>query len=121
MRAVRPAALLTALLLPAVLICAPPSQGTPPEPDARADSSWAKLNTKGISLINETDMLRTPDGLLHVVYAQEVGVNEEYEHTTVSTTGGVVSHSTVVGNWGALTPRASARSPSPRASPARSR
>jgi hypothetical protein len=102
MRAVRPAALLTALLLPAVLVSAPPSQSTPPEPDARADSGWAKLNTKGISLINETDMLRTPDGLLHVVYAQEVGVNEEYEHTTVSTTGGVVSHSTAVGNWAAL-------------------
>jgi hypothetical protein len=103
MRAVRPAALLTALLLPAVLISAPPSQSTPPEPDARADSGWAKLNTKGISLINETDMLRTPDGLLHVVYAQEVGVNEEYEHTTVSTTGSVVSHSTAVSNWAALT------------------
>ena len=106
MRAIRPAAMLSALVLPAVLFAASPSQGEVAplgEPDARADSGWAKLNTKPIINIAQTDMLRTADGLLHVVYPQEVGVNDEYEHTTVSTTGAVVGHSTAVSNWGALT------------------
>jgi hypothetical protein len=105
-RAIRPAALPTTLLLPAVMLAAPPTQSAPAAPgevDARADSGWAKLNTKGFSIIAETDMLRTADGLLHVVYEQEVGTSSEYEHTTVSTTGAVVSHSTAVPNWVTLT------------------
>lgn len=106
MRAFRPAALLTTLLLSAVLVAVPPTQGAlapPAEPDARADSGWAKLNTKKISLIAHTDMLRTPDGLLHVVYEQETGsLSGEYEHTVVSTTGSVVGRSTAVGGWNTL-------------------
>ncbi|MEO5666373.1 MAG: hypothetical protein ABIR39_24135 [Nocardioides sp.] len=103
MRAIRPTAMLPTLLLSAVLVAVPPTQGAPAEPDARADSGWAKLNTKTVTNIAQTDMLRTPDGVLHVVYPQEVGVNDEYEHTTVSTTGAVLGHSTAVANWGALT------------------
>lgn len=103
MRSIRTAAVLTALLLPAVLLAVPPTQGAPAEPNARADSGWAKLNTKEISLIAHTDMLRTPDGLLHVVYEQETGaLSSEYEHTTVSTTGSVVGRSTAVGGWNTL-------------------
>lgn len=80
-----------------------PGPAVPAAVEARADSGWAQLNTKTISLLAESDLLRTPDGVLHVVYPQEVGVKGEYEHTAVSTTGGVISHSTAVSDWGALT------------------
>lgn len=81
-----------------------PGKAVPTAIDARADSGWAQLNTKGISLLAKSDLLRTSDGVLHVVYPQEVGpLDVEYEHTSVSTTGGVISHSTAVSGWGTLT------------------
>ncbi len=72
MRAIRPAALLGALLLPAVLIAAP-TQGEPSgsAPHARADSPWTRINTGTGSNITIPSLLRTPDGVLHVVYEQE--------------------------------------------------
>ncbi len=103
MRAIRPAALLGALLLPAVLIAAP-TQGEPSgsAPDARADSPWTRINTGTGSNITIPSLLRTPDGVLHVVYEQEAGSVSNYEHTTVSTTGAVLGHTNAVSSWGTL-------------------
>lgn len=104
-RAIRPAALLITMLLPAVLLAAPPSQSAPATntgPDARADSAWTRINTGTGSNTTIPSLLRMPDGVLHVVYAQEGASVSSYEHTTVSTTGAVLGHNNVVSNWGAL-------------------
>ena len=105
MRAVRAVVLLTTLLLPAALIATPPSQGAPPTrsdtAEARADSAWTRINTGTGRNITIPSLLRTADGVLHVVYEQEAGVNWNYEHTTVSTSGAVLGHSNAVSNWGA--------------------
>lgn len=101
MRAKRPAALLTTLLLPAVLLAASPSQSAAPESPRKA-SGWTKVSTGTVDSLAEITTLRTGDGVLHAVYAQDTGTTGNYEHTTLSTTGAVTGHSDVLGSWAAL-------------------
>lgn len=105
MRANRPAALLTTLLLPAVLLAASPSQSATPASGTdspRKAMGWTKVSTGTVDSLSEITTLRTGDGVLHAVYAQDTGTTGNYEHTTLSTTGAVTGHSDVLGSWGAL-------------------
>lgn len=106
MRAIRPAALLTTLLLPAVLLATTPSQGaTPGSPGGespRKAPGWTKVSTGTVDSLTEITTLRTADGVLHAVYAQDTGNTSNYEHTTLSTTGAVTGRSDVLGSWSGL-------------------
>lgn len=73
--------------------------------DARAGAlagGWTKVSTGTVGSLSEITLQRTADGVLHAVYAQDVGTAESYQHSTLSTSGAVMGHSDVLGVWGAL-------------------
>lgn len=63
---------------------------------------WTKVSTGTVDSLSEITVQRTADGVLHAVYAQEVGTVDSYEHSTLSSAGSVTGHSDVVGTWSAL-------------------
>lgn len=68
----------------------------------RAGGGWTKVSTGAVDSLSEITAQRTADGVLHAVYAQEVGTAESYEHSTLSTGGAVTGHSNVLGTWTSL-------------------
>ena len=73
-----------------------------PAAHARAAGGWTKVSTGAVDTLSEIAVHRTGDGVLHAVYVQDVGSADSYEHSTVSTSGAVTSHSSVLGTWAAL-------------------
>ncbi len=73
-----------------------------PAVQARAGGGWAKVSTGAVDTLSEITAARTADGVLHAVYAQEVGTDSSYEHTSIATSGATLGHSDVVGTWAAL-------------------
>lgn len=75
-----------------------------PAPPAyeRAAKGWKKVSSGAVDSLSEISVVRTSDGVLHAVYQQDVGVQDEYEHVTVSTSGAVTSRSKPLGTWNGL-------------------
>ena len=69
---------------------------------ARAGGGWTKVSTGPVDSLSEITLQRTGDGVLHAVYVQDVGTADSYEHSTLSTSGAVTGHSSVVGTWASL-------------------
>lgn len=71
--------------------------------EARAAEAWSTVSTGSVSLLAQPTMLRTADGALHVVYQQEAGTQQEYEHATISgPSAQVTARSKVLPPWGSL-------------------
>lgn len=89
-----------------------PTAGASAPEDAGADrlsagttrlaGGWKAVSSGTVDVLSEITLARTSDGVLHAVYAQDVGTVDEYEHTAISTAGSVVSRSKPVGTWGTL-------------------
>lgn len=69
---------------------------------ARLAGGWKPVSSGSVDVLSEITVARTSDGVLHAVYAQDVGTADEYEHTAISTSGSVLSRSKPVGTWGTL-------------------
>ena len=97
--------MITIAVAPLVVALAPAPGGAGPASAerTRATDSWSTVSTGAVSLLAEPTMLRTGDGVLHAVYEQTVGTQEEYEHATIAgASASVTSHSKVVPPWGSL-------------------
>lgn len=74
-----------------------------PGASARAGgSAWKKISTGKVDSLSEIAALRTADGVLHVVYGNEVGTDAKYQHTRLRPTGAVLDRGDVLGTWSAL-------------------
>ncbi|MGZ4486554.1 MAG: hypothetical protein ACXVW1_01400, partial [Nocardioides sp.] len=88
--------------LGAALVGAPPGPATGSPPGARVTAErgavghWTKISTGTVGIIDEASLHRTPDGVLHVLYPQEVGSNGQLGHTALSTTGATLSQGEVL-------------------------
>ena len=69
---------------------------------ARLAGGWKAVSSGAVDVLSEITVARTPDGVLHAVYQQDVGTVAEYEHASISTSGSVLSRSKPVGTWGTL-------------------
>jgi hypothetical protein len=93
---VRPRRLLVVpLILLAIGLSALPASAGPP-------GHWTKISTGKVSLINETGLYRTADGVLHVVYEREVGTISSIGHTAIKATGGTKLQNVAIGGWDSL-------------------
>lgn len=93
-------ALVTTALTSTAVAGATPEQA-PPAP--RAASAWTKVSTGTVDSLSEVTAARTSDGVLHLVYATEVGTDAAYQRTSLSTTGAVVGRGSVLGGpWASL-------------------
>ncbi|GAA5104869.1 hypothetical protein GCM10023339_00200 [Alloalcanivorax gelatiniphagus] len=68
----------------------------------RAAKGWKAVSSGAVDTLSEITVARTSDGVLHAVYAQDVGTIDEYEHAAISTSGGVLARSKPVGSWSTL-------------------
>jgi hypothetical protein len=59
--------------------------------------TWTKISRSGVAIIGQASMVRTSDGVLHVVYPRELsGGTEMLSHTSVSTSGSIVRQNDVL-------------------------
>lgn len=112
MRVVRRSALSLALLpvlvaglvgIPSLQASSSPPQAPPPAADAVSD--WQQINTAATPMLDQVARLRGPGGVLHLVYAVELGPSQEnYFHTTVAADGTRgPTHPVLPSNWGSVT------------------
>ncbi|SEB97568.1 hypothetical protein SAMN04489844_1434 [Nocardioides exalbidus] len=94
--------LAAAALAPAAGVASAEAAARPDARAAMAGGGWAKVSTGSVDTLSEITTARTADGVLHVVYQQDVGTDASYEHSTVATSGKVTGHSNVLGTWGSL-------------------
>ncbi len=82
---------------------APPGSGANSGRDSlQRAGGWTQISTGRVNSLSEITVQRTSDGVLHAVYAQEVGSSSSYEHSTLSSGGSVTGHSDVLGTWATL-------------------
>lgn len=100
--------LIAASIAPLLLVGPTPTSSADPlaastdAADLRGNESWSQVSTGEVSLLAQPTMLRTGDGVLHVVHAEEVGTQREYVHTSISGSGVVTGHSKVLAPWNTL-------------------
>jgi hypothetical protein len=89
-------------VLGAALAVSPGSwAATDPADDAEAAQTWTQVTDDDGKNTDEVAVVRTDDGLLHVLWRQRVGSNQEQiQHTPVSD-GDVGDTTTASGPWGA--------------------
>jgi hypothetical protein len=71
-------------------------------PTARA-ATWRQLTAAGGSNIDQVGLLRTGDGVVHVIWHRQTGANtEDLLHTTIGADGRIGATSTVAAGWATL-------------------
>ena len=105
MRLRLPLAIVASGATAAALLAAPTSTGAAPDggpPVSRAAGSWTRITTGQVSNIAEAGLLRTADGVLHVVYPRSGASTDDIGFTNISAQGKVVATGTAIGGWGSL-------------------
>ena len=100
-----PLALATLVAAAALLTAVPTSSAEPAavtevadRTDRRGAGDWAHVAPQAVYL-SRPAMLRTADGVLHLVYTQATANGVRYEHATITAAGTVGTRTTVVPEW----------------------
>lgn len=102
-----PLAIVASAATAVALLAAPTSAGAAPDgggtpPPSRATGSWTRFTTGQVDNIAEAGLLRTADGVLHVVYPRGGSSTDDIAFANISAQGKVVASGTAVAGWASL-------------------
>src|SRR5690349_7389607 len=84
-------------LLAAVLVAVPAAQaGTP--------RKWTRLGDANLANIDEATLARTPDGVLHVVWAIPAASNDTLVHSAIAPNGTASPPNVIQTGWASISP-----------------
>lgn len=64
--------------------------------------TWTKMSTSPVGSSDVAALLRTPDGVLHVVWGRNVGSKRGLGHTAITAAGTLSRPMTVISGWGGI-------------------